>query len=86
MVGAGFAALTAIRRLRRRLPAADITLAVFVPEFVYLPSLVRVPSGLRRGAELRHDLRPLLEALRLMPRAKRGFERHYLGSTLRAAR
>lgn len=65
VVGAGFAALTGIRRLRRSLPAAEITLVAPAPEFVYLPSLIWVPFGLRSGADLRHDLRPLLDGLRI---------------------
>jgi sulfide:quinone oxidoreductase len=65
VVGAGFAALTGLRRLRQHLPAAEITLVAPVPEFVYLPSLIWVPFGLRNGEDLRHDLRPVLEALRV---------------------
>jgi sulfide:quinone oxidoreductase len=65
VVGAGFAALTGVRQLRRRLPAAEITLVAPAAEFVYLPSLIWVPFGLRRGEELRHDLRPVLDALRV---------------------
>jgi sulfide:quinone oxidoreductase len=65
VVGAGFAALTGVRRLRRRLPRAEITLVAPAAEFVYLPSLIWVPFGLRSGADLRHDIRPLLKALRV---------------------
>lgn len=56
IIGAGFAALTAARELRRRLPDADITLIAPSAEFVYYPSLIWVPSGLRRGEELRLNL------------------------------
>ena len=65
VVGAGFAALNGIRQLRRRLPAAEITLVAPTAEFVYLPSLIWVPFGLQRGEDLRHDLVPVLEALRV---------------------
>ncbi len=52
ILGAGFAALTAVRELRKRAPAARITLVAPKPEFVYLPSLIWIPSGLRRGDDL----------------------------------
>jgi sulfide:quinone oxidoreductase len=56
IIGAGFAALTAARELRRRLPDADITLIAPAAEFVYYPSLIWVPSGVRRGEDLRLKL------------------------------
>jgi sulfide:quinone oxidoreductase len=56
IIGAGFAALTAARELRQRLPTADITLVSPATEFVYYPGLIWVPSGLRRGEELRVNL------------------------------
>jgi sulfide:quinone oxidoreductase len=52
ILGAGFAALTAVRELRRRQPSARITLIAPKPEFVYLPSLIWVPTGLRKGSDL----------------------------------
>lgn len=52
VLGAGFAALTAIRELRRRAPDAHLVLVAPKPEFVYLPSLIWVPTGLRQGGEL----------------------------------
>jgi sulfide:quinone oxidoreductase len=52
IVGAGFAALTAARRLRRLDAAARITLIAPRREFVYLPSLIWIPSGKRKAAEL----------------------------------
>ncbi len=52
ILGAGFAALTAVRELRRRSPEARITLVAPKAEFVYLPSLIWIPSGLRSGADL----------------------------------
>ena len=63
VAGAGFAAITGARELRRQLPGADITLVAPKPEFVYLPSLIWVPYGMRNGDDLRHDIRPLLENL-----------------------
>ncbi|HEX8978867.1 MAG TPA: FAD-dependent oxidoreductase [Parasulfuritortus sp.] len=52
ILGAGFAALTAVRELRRRAPRARITLIAPKAEFVYLPSLIWVPTGIRKGSDL----------------------------------
>lgn len=52
ILGAGFAALTAVRELRKRAPSARITLVAPKAEFVYLPSLIWIPSGLRKGSDL----------------------------------
>jgi sulfide:quinone oxidoreductase len=52
ILGAGFAALTAVRELRKRVPKASITLVAPKAEFVYLPSLIWVPTGIRKGADL----------------------------------
>ncbi len=52
ILGAGFAALTAARELRRRAPQARIALVAPKAEFVYLPSLIWIPSGLRDGRDL----------------------------------
>ena len=52
ILGAGFAALTAVRELRKRAPRARITLVAPKAEFVYLPSLIWIPSGLRKGSDL----------------------------------
>ncbi len=52
IVGAGFAALTAARTLRKQDATLDITLVAPRPEFVYLPSLIWIPSGLRQPQDL----------------------------------
>ncbi len=52
VIGAGFAALTAVRELRRRAPAARITVIAPKAEFVYLPSLIWIPTGLRKAGDL----------------------------------
>ena len=52
ILGAGFAALTAVRELRKRAPKARLTLVAPKAEFVYLPSLIWIPSGLRKGSDL----------------------------------
>ena len=63
VAGAGFAAITGVRELRRQLPDAEITLAAPKPEFVYLPSLIWVPYGMRKGDDLRHKISYLLDKL-----------------------
>lgn len=60
VLGSGFAALAAVRRLRLRSPQAEITLIAPKAEFVYAPSLIWIPSRLRSGSELRIDLRRFL--------------------------
>jgi len=52
IIGAGFAALSAARRLRRLDAAAEITLIAPRPELIYLPSLIWLPSGKRKPADL----------------------------------
>jgi sulfide:quinone oxidoreductase len=52
ILGAGFAALTAARELRKRAPQARITLVAPKAEFVYLPSLIWVPTGIRKSSDL----------------------------------
>ncbi len=56
IIGAGFAALTAIKQLRKHNQQVDITLIAPKAEFVYLPSLIWIPSGKRTGDELRINL------------------------------
>ena len=63
VAGAGFAAITGIRELRKSLPDAQLALVAPRPEFVYLPSLIWVPYGIRSGDDLRFDIRPLLQKL-----------------------
>ena len=52
ILGASFAALTAARELRRRAPKAVITLVAPKAEFVYLPSMIWIPAGIRKGSDL----------------------------------
>lgn len=56
VLGSGFAALTTVRELRRRGVDADITVISPRSELIYLPSLIWVPSSLRRGEDLRVPL------------------------------
>ena len=65
VIGCGFAALTAVRRLRKRAPDAQITLIAPRAELIYLPSLIWIPSGLRRGDDLRVPVRSYLDRLRV---------------------
>nr|VFJ49907.1 MAG: sulfide:quinone oxidoreductase [Candidatus Kentron sp. FM]VFJ59849.1 MAG: sulfide:quinone oxidoreductase [Candidatus Kentron sp. FM]VFK19130.1 MAG: sulfide:quinone oxidoreductase [Candidatus Kentron sp. FM] len=52
VIGSGFAALTAIRTLRARDKDLKITVVAPKPEFVFLPSLIWIPSGLRTVADV----------------------------------
>ncbi len=65
ILGAGFAALSAARELRRRAPEAAITLLAPKAEFVYLPSLIWVPPGIREGGDLVVPLDRFLKRHRL---------------------
>jgi len=56
IVGAGFAALTAVQKLRAADPTAEITLVAPAPEFSYLPGTIWIPSGLRQPEDLKVDL------------------------------
>ena len=60
ILGSGFAALTAVRELRRRNRQARITLVAPAAELMYYPSLIWVPAGLRRGDDLRIDVSAFL--------------------------
>jgi sulfide:quinone oxidoreductase len=65
VAGAGFAALTGLKELRKNLPDAELTLVAPKPEFIYLPSLIWVPYGMRKGDDLRSDILPLLKQLKV---------------------
>ena len=52
IIGSGFAALTAARRLRRLDARAEITLIAPRAELIYLPSLIWLPSGKRKPEDL----------------------------------
>ena len=56
VLGSGFAALTAIKQLRKRNPTAEITVISPSAEFVYLPSIIWIPAGMRQGSDLRINL------------------------------
>jgi NADPH-dependent 2,4-dienoyl-CoA reductase/sulfur reductase-like enzyme len=52
VVGAGFAALTAVRKLRAADPKLTIDLVAPKPEFVYYPGTIWIPTGLREPQDL----------------------------------
>jgi sulfide:quinone oxidoreductase len=65
IVGSGFAGLTAVQSIRRAAPDAEITLVSPKAEFIYYPGLIWVPCGIRSGEDLRIDLRPFFERMRV---------------------
>ncbi len=65
VIGSGFAALTAVRELRRRDRSVRITLVAPKAELMYYPSLIWVPAGLRRADDLRIDVSGFLAEQRV---------------------
>ncbi len=61
IIGAGFAALTAIREIRKSDKTINITLIAPKAEFIYYPSLIWIPSGQRTGDDLRINLEAFLK-------------------------
>jgi len=56
ILGTGFAALTSIKEVRKKAPDANITVIGPSKEMIYLPSLIWIPSGLRKSDDLRINL------------------------------
>ncbi len=56
IIGSGFGALTAVRAIRKRKLAAEITVISPTNRLTYLPSLIWMPSGLRKAADIDVDL------------------------------
>lgn len=56
ILGTGFAALTAVKQTRKQAPDAHITVIAPKEEFLYYPSLIWIPSGMRKGSDLRINL------------------------------
>ncbi len=65
IVGAGFAALSAVQKLRAADPAAAITLVAPTSTFTYLPGTIWIPSGLRRPEDLQIDLGNFFRRMRV---------------------
>jgi sulfide:quinone oxidoreductase len=56
IIGAGFAALSAARKLRELDADAEITLIAPKKELIFLPSLIWIPSGKRKAEDVRIPL------------------------------
>jgi len=56
ILGTGFAALTAIKQTRKKAPNAKITVIAPQAKMIYLPSLIWIPAGLKKGSDLEIDL------------------------------
>ncbi|MDX1795640.1 MAG: FAD-dependent oxidoreductase [Hydrogenovibrio sp.] len=56
ILGTGFAALTAIKQTRKKAPDANITVIAPSDKFAYLPSIIWIPSGDKKGVDLEIDL------------------------------
>jgi len=65
IIGAGFAALTAIKHCRKLNPDAQITLISPYNEFIYMPSLIWIPCGIRKSDDLRVPLDNYLKKMRV---------------------
>ncbi len=52
VIGSGFAALTAVRKLRQSSPELEIDLVAPRPEFVYYPSTIWIPTRQRQPEDL----------------------------------
>ena len=56
ILGSGFGALTAVREIRKKKLEADITVVSPTNHLTYLPSLIWMPSGIRKAADIDVDL------------------------------
>ncbi|MBF0188544.1 MAG: FAD-dependent oxidoreductase [Magnetococcales bacterium] len=58
IIGSGFAAMAALRRLLDKPGTDSLELTLIAPNdhFTYMPSLIWIPSGLRKGDDLRSPL------------------------------
>ncbi len=65
VVGSGFAALTAIRKLRSSGMEMEITLVAPKAEFHYLPGIIWIPSGIRQPEDLIVPLNPFFQRMRV---------------------
>lgn len=65
IIGAGFAALSAARKLRELDADAEITLIAPKAELIFLPSLIWIPSGKRKAEDVRIPLERFLNDNRI---------------------
>lgn len=56
IIGAGFSALTAARALRQKSPEIRISIIAPEPTLLYYPSLIWIPTGLRKGSDIQVSL------------------------------
>jgi len=56
ILGTGFAALTAIKQVRKQSTDANITVIAPQAKMIYLPSIIWIPSGLKKASDLEIDL------------------------------
>ncbi len=65
VIGAGFGALTAVRKLRAQ--DADLHIDLIAPkaEFIYLPGLIWIPTDLRTGDDLRISLESFFRRMKV---------------------
>ncbi|WP_078118924.1 NAD(P)/FAD-dependent oxidoreductase [Thiosocius teredinicola] len=63
VIGAGFAALTAVRKLRAADASLTIDLIAPKPEFVFYPGTIWVPTGLRQPEDLVVPLEPFFKRM-----------------------
>jgi len=65
VVGGGFAALTAVQSLRASGEPMQIDLVTPRDEFIYLPGLIWIPSGIRNADDLRIPLKNFFRRMRV---------------------
>lgn len=70
IIGSSFAALTAIRRLRAKDKTLQITVIAPKAEFLFYPSLVWIPSGLRTSNDVVVPLEPFFRRMQVEHRAE----------------
>ncbi len=63
IIGAGFAGLSAIKTIRKLSKTTKITLISPKAEFIYLPSLIWIPSGLAKEKDIRIPLNIFLKRM-----------------------
>jgi sulfide:quinone oxidoreductase len=65
VIGAGFGALTAVQKLRRLDSGLQIDVIAPKAEFVYLPGLIWIPVGLRKGPDLTLSLESFFRRMKV---------------------
>ena len=65
VIGAGFGALTAVQKLRKLDPGLQIDVIAPKAEFIYLPGLIWIPVGLRKGPDLMLSLESFFQRMKV---------------------